>query len=168
MTKLSDEDLLAVQIVVSPITSTSHGRLTEYTAKLKRMIANNEDISSAIDSNLADKILDLILGRKSKRISDLGTSKKNQFALVEEKINEPLFESTIRVIVSSKSSTERSKRMKGIISSFDTFSSNSQALKLKVNLLTHLKNGFITKFQTMFLKTDCFRFYRIQSFQLRS
>ena len=71
-------------------------------------------------------------GTKSKRLSEIGAPKMQLYQSVQEKINQPLFDTTIRLIVLTQNQKSNNDRLNGLISSFDGFTSSKQSF-LPVN-----------------------------------
>ena len=150
MTQLQENELLSLQIIVSPVFQTSHSGILEYTHKLKKKIANNDDITNDIEKDILGKVIDSILSSKKKRLSDLSNSKRTAFKVVEDKITEPLFETSLRLLAVSNTKGTAQKRIKGMLASFETFTSPYQSLKLKVNPLTYVKSSLLDKLKYYF------------------
>lgn len=94
-----------------------------------------------------------VFEHKKKRLSDLGNNKLEIYRSIKEKINQPLFEVTIRVFVDSKSNKVEQERISGIVSSFETFSTPDQSLILyKPFFRNLLHNKTIHQFQFMLFK----------------
>jgi hypothetical protein len=162
MTKLDKNELLSLQIVTTPVLSATHGGITDYIHDLKRMISDNKDISSTIDGNIFLRLFDVVLGSKKKFISQLGSSRQLLYKAIEDKINQPLFETTIRVLILSSNRNDGLKRIRGIASSFDTFTSPSQSLKLNNTLLSYTQDKLFKHIGFYFYKK------RLLSFTHRS
>jgi len=80
-------------------------------------------------------LLTILLGdKKQKPINQLGQAKQHLHQAISNKINEPLFETTIRLFIKSNNQETLKSRIKGIQSSFETFSTIHQSLKKKNNL----------------------------------
>lgn len=168
MTKLDDNELVALQFITTPIHENTHSRILSYTNKLKDMILENKDISDEISSssptsNLVTFAMNLILfviftpftaitwlltndkgsvfptwvfeKSKKKTINEVGFQKQQFYQSIQNKISQPLLEVTIRAFALTNRPEEGRIRLKGILSSFDTFSSPYQALKAKHSLV---------------------------------
>lgn len=81
-----------------------------------------------------------------------GTTKTELYTNIATKISQPLFETTIRVYISSNTKERSVERLKGIVSSFDTFSSQYQSVKLKRSIFKTIKNKSLQKFYYLLLK----------------
>ena len=151
MTKLDNGELVTLQLICNPILSTTHNSVTSHTQQIKHSLLNNEDITPEIHKGYAH-VLYLILVRlfgatKEKMIKELSSSKQLLFKAIEEKLDEPLFETTIRLIVISSNKNVINKRISGIKSSLDTFSTSYQAFTLKQDLFSTLRINFIDKYR---------------------
>lgn len=134
MTKLQPDELVTLQIVVTPVAPSTHFQISERIAKLKLMIADNKDISRNISGNLFSYLFDAITGVRPKKINELSKSKQLLYTTVESKINQPLFETSIRVLVSPGKGSPA--RMHGLLSSFETFTNSWQSIKPKRAILS--------------------------------
>ncbi len=152
MTKLANNELLSLQIVTAPVLPSTHGRVIEYIHTLKRELVDNKDISGKIQSGIFSILFSLMNGSKTKRISELGNSKRLLFQSIEDKISQPLFEVTIRLVSVSNIKENNTKRIKGITSSFDTFANPSQALKLKNTLSVYIADKLLNDISYFFFK----------------
>lgn len=148
MTKMSEDELLAVQVVSTPVTPNSHSGIAEHIHMIKSSIAKNEDINSKIYKNIFFDIFDEIVSAKRKKLSDLSLSRKTSYSAVEEKIDQPLFETSIRVLAISNTYEKSSERIKGIVSSFNIFSGSDQFFKLRF----HIKNKQLDRINYYLLK----------------
>lgn len=180
MTKLSENELIALQFICIPVHDNSHSYIWNHINKLKNLLLNNRDItdeiakSSALNSIfklLADYLLFLILSPVSiiawtignnrgtllptwvfnssgnKQLNEVGMQKQQLYQAIQSKINQPLFEVTVRFFAVTNDKADTDNRLKGILSSFDTFSSSQQSLKVK-NPLFSLPE----KFKALLLK----------------
>jgi len=89
---------------------------------------------------------------KGKRINDLGVPKQQQYQKVNEKINQPLFETVIRFIVYTPFKEGISDRLRGMSSSYETLNSPYQALKVKKPLLQFIKTEFLSNLRFSLLQ----------------
>ncbi len=168
MTKLGEGEFVALQLIATPVHTSTHGSLLEYTNGLQKKLSNNEDISDDIagSDDISSKIvkavvdflmwvfehgfdllwsvLSLVLSSKNssssqtrsekkkvKRISELSITKQQLFKTVGDKINQPLFEVTMRICVSTKDKEDTKGRVRGIVSAFDTFGTSHQRFILQ-------------------------------------
>jgi hypothetical protein len=159
MTKLKDDELIAFQLVISPVKRKD-------TTKLSRMILRNEDVISYLDQfrmskslsvlklfvSFFAKILQIITEQiqwvltelthdytravyaqqngysqaqplnPNKPARVLSSFEQEVIQSIQEKVNQPLFESSIRVFTLMKDTHERHERQKGFISSITSFS----------------------------------------------
>lgn len=81
-----------------------------------------------------------------------GTTKTELYTNIATKISQPLFETTIRVYISSNTKERSVERQKGIVSSFDTFASQYQSIKLKRSIFKTIKQKSLQKLYYLLLK----------------
>ncbi len=112
MTKLNPQELVSLQILVSPV------KLKE-TKKIQKFILKNGDVVHYLNSN---KIFRFLSKAPSKNIERQSSSEKNLVESIEEKVKQPLFETSIRLLLVSNSKENISDRLSGVNSSFGTFS----------------------------------------------
>lgn len=77
-------------------------------------------------------------GTRTKRLSEIGPLKKDLYLKIQNKIDQPLFEVTVRFIVYTKNYTER---LSGLTSSFDTFATPFQSFVVKDSPLVIFQNN---------------------------
>lgn len=112
MTKLLPGELASFQIILSPT------RPNEI-KKISKMIFNNWDVLGYLkNSNFILRFFSGVSYNKTPFEQEIIKS-------VENKINQPLYETSIRVILVFKNEINLSERSQGFISSFATFSSQS-------------------------------------------
>ncbi len=169
MTKLSENELIALQFICIPVHDNSHSHIWNHTNKLKNLLMNNRDITdeikrssglSSIFKLLVDFLVFVILSpvtivswvlsndrasalptwvfnsSGNKQLNEVGMQKQQLYQTIQSKINQPLFEVTIRFFAVTNDKTDTDNRLKGILSSFDTFSSSQQSLKMKSPLFS--------------------------------
>ncbi len=68
---------------------------------------------------------------KSKGLHEVGLQKQQLYQTIHAKISQPLFDVTIRFLAITNDKADSDKRLKGVLSSFDTFSSSQQSLTVK-------------------------------------
>lgn len=157
MTKLTPSELVAFQLVVSPITKTA---VTDI-KRISKLIYNNKDLSKNISQNgignqfiplirlglhVGAQILLLPIGMLVFALSDgkegpflslpiFDASKKtnNPYQaeleiLVKAKLDQPLFFTSIRLLTAGTDKVSSSKRVKGLSSALSSFDSSYQAL----------------------------------------
>lgn len=180
MTKLDEDELIALQFICTPVHESTHKAISGHINELKQLLLNNMDITHAIQNGsissvakicivliqlVINTILFIVLApitmiawlttndqrspmlplwvfdaSKGKRISDLGHQKELLYQSIQDKIHQPIFEVTIRLFTTTKDKESSAKRLKGMISSFDTFSSSYQSLQIKNSLLSFPQN----------------------------
>ncbi len=83
---------------------------------------------------------------------DLGEVKRELYENIGDKLSQPLFESRVSVFISISNKENAIERLQGIKSSFDTFSSSHQSLKLKTSISNILKSNLLKNLDYFFLK----------------
>jgi len=172
MTKLQVQEMVVLQVICSPVISSTHSNIISHIHKLRELLNNNLDISKSLGSDISirgglrqlsefilriflnllllpleilvsfmgnsnrdDSSLKLLLKTKQKTIGELGEAKKQLHQKVAAKINEPLFEASIRLFIKGNDDQTIGSRFAGIQSSLDNFSTINQELKLKKSLV---------------------------------
>jgi RecA/RadA recombinase len=172
MTKLQPQEMVVLQVIFSPVISSTHANVISHIHKLRELLNNNLDISKNLDSGISvreglrhsfefilriflnllllpleilvsfmgnssrdDSPLKLLLKTKQKTIGELGEAKKQLHQKVAAKINEPLFETSLRLFIKGNDDQTIGSRFAGIQSSLDNFSTTNQELKLKRSLV---------------------------------
>lgn len=156
MTKLNVNELVALHIIGNPVLPATHSSTAMYLQKIKYLLLTNKDITDEVNQNILNRLysvfMKIVSNENSKEIKELGSSKQLLFKNIEQKINQPLYEVTIRLIVMSPLKTVIKRRILGIKSSFDTFSTAYQRFILKFDYLTLLKSKIIDKYQYFVIK----------------
>ncbi len=179
MTKLDQNDLIALQVVTTPINSSLQGDIMEHILKLNKRMGRGQEIESELyhDSlttvvRVIEAILVELLGVVKGVTEALGnwtmdfamstprpqyqyvkiqkdgseqrygetnkelTPKQTEIQeLVSKKIDQNLFETTIRLYIRASSKKEVDERRSGIVSSFSTFTNPKyQNMKVKNGL----------------------------------
>ncbi len=128
MTKLSPGELVSFQLVVAPVNSKG-------TKKISKLISNNGDVIKYLKTFGIFKWIfyNSYLAPKTKSLSEMEVVNS-----IDAKINQPLFETTIRILMSFKDQDNLSDRIQGFKSSFSTYSSTGyQSLTVKRFLNIH-------------------------------
>lgn len=156
MTKLNTNELVAFHIIGNPILEITHSSTTSYLQKIKHLLLANKDITDEVNQDFIHKLysicMKIVSTKKAKEIKELSSSKQLLFQNIEKKINQPLYEVTIRLIIMSPLKTMIKKRVQGIKSSFDTFSTAYQRIRLKFDFFSLIKNKLIDKYQYFIIK----------------
>ena len=113
----------------------------------------SNDVNKGIFHNLYYLFLRIFGSNKQKRIHDLSNSRKELYKAIEDKINQPLFEVSMRLYVSAETRQSAMSRIKGLKSSFDTFSTSYQSLRIKRSIFSVVSNSVINKVRYFFLKS---------------
>lgn len=125
MTKLNPGELISLQLVVTPIRN-------QGTKKITKLISCNGDVVKYLKTPGILKWIfyNSYLAPKTKSPSE--TIVVNS---IDSKINQPLFETTIRLLTAFRDKDNLSERVQGFKSSFSTFSSTGyQSLVMKRSL----------------------------------
>lgn len=166
MTKLHEEELVALQFISSPVQESTHSHIVHQVKEIKHLLLSNADIANNIQpvlhlnalvlqvfQTIAKLILFIVLlpftfvawlmdkqdqssflpwwvldVKKNRKLNEVGLPKQQLYQSIENKINQPLFETTIRFISFSDSKLSGERRLTGLVSSFDTFSTANQLL----------------------------------------
>lgn len=102
----------------------------------------NHVLSYFISSNNKNSLDWLIQKPGKKSIHELGLNQQQQFQRVEGKVNQSLFETTIRYFVFSKNSDGIEQRLRGIKSAFKPFEIQDQLLKQTTPLFSLIQTNF--------------------------
>ena len=113
MTKLSPGELISLQVVVSP--SKNKG-----TKKIVKLISANGNVIKYLRTPF---FLKWLLYNSYRVPTTKSPSEMEAVSLIDSKINQPLFETTIRLLMVFKDQDDLSERVQGFKSSFSTFSS---------------------------------------------
>ena len=162
MTKLSPGELISFQMVLSPTQSRTANIIQNKILNSENTLGylNKFDIPLLMPLMWLIKLITYILGLAVYVVADIASSSKtktyqptvkkqrvlNAFEKetvdsVQNKISQPLFETTIRLLVIVKDKKELNERVNGFISSLGTFSvPKYQGLKVKSNFFPALIN----------------------------
>lgn len=162
MTKLDTNDLIALQFICTSVQQNTHRHIDSYITGIKEKLMSDQDISNDLYKGLFHTTYHTFLkvfgSSKRKRIRDLSNSKKELFKAIDEKISEPLFEISMRLYVSAESKQSAMSRIKGLKSSFDTFSTAHQSLRLKRSIFAAINSPIVNKIRYLFFKTRSLSF----------
>ena len=114
MTKLNPQELVSLQIILTPVKS-------KETKKIAKFILKNGDVVHYLNSN---KIFRFFSKAPNKNIERQSSPEKNLVESIEEKIKQPLFQTSIRLLLISDDKEGIAERLSGINSSFASFSSS--------------------------------------------
>ncbi len=122
MTKLLPDELISLQLVVSP---TKNKR----TKKISSLISSNGNVIKYLNTPW---FLKWILYNSYRPLKTKSASEMDAVSSIDSKINQPLFDTTIRLFMAFKDKNDLSERVQGFKSSFSTFSSTGyQSLTTK-------------------------------------
>ncbi len=113
MTKLNSQELISLQIVLVPV-------IVKEARKIQKFILKNADTLHYLNSI---KLLRMLSRPPSGTLNRQSLSEKDIIGLINEKVQQPLFETTIRVLIISDSNKNISEKLSSINSSFSSFSS---------------------------------------------
>ncbi len=123
MTKLSPGELISLQLVVSPVKSKG-------TKKIAKLISANGDVIKYLSTPTF--ILKWILYNSYRAPKTKSPSELEVVNSIDSKINQPLFDTTIRLLLSFNDKDDLQDRMQGFKSSFSTYSSTGyQSINVK-------------------------------------
>lgn len=120
MTKLDAHELVSFQIIVNSVS-------LKETKKISKFILKNGEVLNYLNSFNLFRALSKPPG---KRLESKSSSEKDIVELIEEKIKQPLFETSIRLLVISDNKDNLNEKLSGVSSSLSTFSlSDYQSIK---------------------------------------
>ena len=114
MTKLNPEELISLQIVLTP------AKVKE-ARKIQKFILRNADTLHYLNSF---RLFQILSRPPSKTLNRQSTSEKEIIDLINEKVAQPLFETLIRLLLISDREEKIDERVNSISSSFSSFSSS--------------------------------------------
>ncbi|MBI2600007.1 hypothetical protein HYW43_03765, partial [Candidatus Daviesbacteria bacterium] len=122
MTKLNPQDLISLQIVLSPTKTSS-------TKNISKLIASNGNVIKYLRT---PGLLKWLLFNLYSVPHTKSPSEMEAVSLIDSKINQPMFETSIRLLMIFKDKDDLLEREQGFKSAFSTFSANGyQALIAK-------------------------------------
>ncbi|MEI6143978.1 MAG: type IV secretion system DNA-binding domain-containing protein [Candidatus Berkelbacteria bacterium] len=169
MTKLEPDELMVFQVVVSPITKSSHSSVVRHINKIKQRIYNKQTLDDKLFVNhilntlkvfqiifiaIANFIKAVVVFFVSLPIAlwdtkgesvpffkneakviviedSLSPREQELQVAVKEKIDKPMFETSLRLLICSDDKEGCNSRVSGFLASFGSLSSTYQALVLK-------------------------------------
>ena len=114
MTKLAPSELISLQLVLTPIKN-------DRTKKISTLISSNGDVIKYLKT---PGLLKWLLYNAYRAPHTKSPSEMETVKLIDSKINQPLFETTTRLLLIFKNKDDLIEREQGFKSSFSTFSSN--------------------------------------------
>jgi hypothetical protein len=171
MTKLASDGLISYQIVTTPVYTNTHHRVTRHMRQLRKRIGEGKEVASRLDSPMSMKhyylwllwyppmwfIFDILVAMFSKEHATPEFMRTNRDKLatddpyaqelgksIKTKLDQSLFEVSIRVLVAASDGTTIENRLNAIVASFQPFSTTRQAIVQSYNrsLLTKDKHLF--------------------------
>ncbi len=159
MTKLKTGELAGLQIVNTPILQRTHKSIHSHISRLKNLMMSGIDLRKELYKGRFHKLYSalefMIQGEKKETISQ---SRRELYEAIEDKINEPLYECTIRLFVLADSRLSGISRMNGLQSSFDTFASAHQSFTVKHIFLTKINGNILNKIRFYFISNRLLSF----------
>lgn len=135
MTKLNPQELISLQIVLTPVK-------VKEAKKIQKFILKNADTLHYINS---PKLFRMLSRPPSKTLNRQSPSEKDIIGLINEKVQQPLFETSIRLLLISNQVENISERVSSIKSSFSSFSSSEyQSITSKKHLGLGMMNKLIS------------------------
>lgn len=125
MTKLNPQELISLQIVLTPVKLKEAG-------KIQKFILRNADTLNYLNSF---RVFQMLSRPPSKTLNRQSPSEKEIIALINEKVGQPLFETSIRLLLILDNEKNIFERISSISSSFSSFSSSEyQSITTKKHL----------------------------------
>jgi hypothetical protein len=169
MTKLSAEELISMQLVITPISRSTHRGTIKKINNIENKIQNKQALSSYLSSNIWQKLfaipwaifkwllkafeltVKLLLSLVTAAWDTDGNStpifdKESQVVVIDnihnpydqqfqnevkEKLDQPLFEASMRLLVRAESKKQYRERLSGFLSSLGLFSSTYQSFAIR-------------------------------------
>jgi len=180
LTKLSDSELIALQFICTPVHTATHKKILNKIADLQKKILSNESADQILSEHSGSDIISLlgrllafiiltpvtllswVLGNTRQvfptwlfetpatKPLQSGQAKNELLQSVATKINQPLFEVTIRVYI--QSDTKPQERFKGILASFESFATPHQTIYRKKTVFTYIHTPLLRKLQYFLLQ----------------
>ncbi len=137
MTKLSKDELVSFQIVIAPVRSRE-------AQNIKTRILQGEDALKYI--NRIIKLPSISLFKPSSALTKrvINRSQQELIESIEQKVNQPLFETKIRLLVSVNDKSDYRERVKGFTSSLAVYSFSAyQSIQRKRNINLKIVNTLL-------------------------
>jgi hypothetical protein len=164
MTKLQTDELVSFQVVVTPVSPTSHRRITKRIDALLRTLYLNQPLAAELFTSpiqrtinsllnivaaalrtfatIIEVILSVVIPRYTKepelsRSPEPTNSNPIESELqntITKKISQPLFETSLRLLVQSKDHSTHRERTAGFLATFSPLTTPYQALTRKTGL----------------------------------
>ena len=181
MTKLDEDDVIAVQFIISPVVISTHININMEIKRIKKLISEKQSLKKGLKRNIFQKILllpcfgilffpiylllrliyfgltfllSMVVGFFDTSGKSVPWLQKNNNSVVEEnnlyetemrdlvkgKMSQPLFETSIRLLVTGK---DKDSRLDGLLSALGQLNSPYQSLKRKN--IRHLIDKYISR-----------------------
>ncbi len=180
LTKLTDKERIALQCICTPVHLATHRNILHKITNLQQKILSNESADQILSQNTGSDILSLVgrllafviltpvtvlswvLGNTkqvfptwlletpdSKPVKS-SQAKNELLQTIATKINQPLFEVSIRVYIQSDKNPQ--ERFKGILASFESFATPHQIISRKKSIFTYIHAPVLQKLQYFLLR----------------
>jgi GTPase SAR1 family protein len=180
LTKLNKNEQISIHFICSSVHETTHQSETKFIRTVKNRLLNNADIENLISHrklnslayyvpnlivfliltpitfvswliNNTENIFPIWLFAEVNTKSLKGTLKTDLYNSIANKLQQPLFETTIRIAVNTDD-IHANSRIRGVIASFDTFSNSYQSINMKRALLEKLNLSLVKQYLHLLLK----------------
>lgn len=167
MRSLLENELVAFQIVTVPVLTNTHPNELRHIRSIKRRIALSKEISSKLSTskiNLGSMFLWIVKVFSGGLTSDHANDKlqatnpyqQETSKAVKEKLDQPLFETSIRILVASRNSDAAVARINALLSSLHTFTGVNQAIVSRKFSAFSSANKWLEKFYSRSLTRHFF------------
>lgn len=154
MTKLTDNELVSFQIVATPI----QGKQTK---KINKLISANGNVVKYLN---APSFLKLIIYGAQLAPHTKSFSEQEVVNAIDAKINQPIFELSIKLLLSSTEKSNIHEKIQSFKSALASFNSNYQSIKIRKSLLPkNLQFKLFKNRLMMFSKKSIFSISEISS-----
>jgi len=180
LTKLEQNEHIALHFICSPIHSSTHFAKSRHVQNVRKKILSNESYESITSSSSSSQLLNVLgstfafivlspitliswfindtknpfptwlfdsVGKDSHK--NQGLVKNELIKSISNKVSQPLFEVQIKAYVQVANNTERSK---GLLASFDSFSTAYQAITRTKNIFRFSNTSFLKSIHYFLLK----------------
>lgn len=180
LTKLGQNEEIALHFICTPIDNSTHFVKSHHVQNVRKKILSNESYESITSSSSSSHILNVLgstlafivlspitliswfindtknpfptwlfdsVGKDSHK--NQGLAKNELIKSISNKVSQPLFEVQLRAYVQTANNTERSK---GLLASFDSFSTAYQAITRTKNIFRFINTSFFKSVHYFLLK----------------
>lgn len=137
MTKLEKDELVSFQIVLAPVRSRE-------AQNIKSRILSGDDVLRYINRILKLPSISFFKPTSALTKRVINRSQQELIESIEQKVNQPLFETKIRLLVNVKDKSDCRERVKGFTSSFAVYSFSAyQSIQRKRNINLRIVNKLL-------------------------